>query len=64
MKKIFLLILVFAQAVVSQSQKPAYKIQDDDNSKFTNIGNVGLTVTNFGMYGHGFSLWPQQPSAE
>lgn len=36
----------------------------DDNSKFTNIGNAGLTITNFGTYGHGFSLWPQQPSAE
>jgi hypothetical protein len=36
----------------------------DDNTKFTNIGNFGLTVTNFGTYGHGFSKWPQQPSAE
>lgn len=45
-------------------EKKLYKKLDDDNSKFTNIGNIGLTVTNFGTYGHGFSLWPQQPSAE
>ncbi len=37
---------------------------DDDNSKFTNVGNFGLTITNFGTYGHGFTRWPQQPSAE
>lgn len=40
------------------------KTTDDDNSKFTNIGNIGLTVTNFGTYGNGFSLWPNQPSCE
>ncbi len=40
------------------------KILDDDNSKYTNIGNIGLTVTNFGTYGHGFVLWPDQPSCE
>lgn len=40
------------------------KTTDDDNSKYTNIGNIGLTVTNFGMYGNGFSLWPNQPSCE
>jgi hypothetical protein len=26
--------------------------------------NIGLTLTNFGTYGHGFSKWPQQPNAE
>jgi hypothetical protein len=40
------------------------KILDDDNSKYTNIGNIGITVTNFGTYGHGFVLWPEQPSCE
>ena len=34
----------------------------DDNSKYTNVGNIGITVTNFGVVGHGFRLWPQQPS--
>ncbi len=66
MKKLFLLFALSFQLVFSQTitKEPAYKIQDDDNSKFTNVGNVGLTVTNFGMYGHGFSLWPEQPNAE
>lgn len=40
------------------------KVLDDDNSKYTNVGNIGLTVTNFGTYGHGFALWPEQPSCE
>lgn len=40
------------------------KIMDDDDSKFTDIGNLGLTVTNFGTYGHGFAHWPDQPSCE
>ena len=40
------------------------KILDDDNSKFTDIGNIGITITNFGTYGHGFVLWPDQPSCE
>ncbi|RPI18239.1 MAG: hypothetical protein EHM58_06340 [Ignavibacteriae bacterium] len=37
---------------------------DDDNSHYTNVGNIGLTITNFGTLGHGFTLWPQQPSCE
>lgn len=40
------------------------KVLDDDNSKWTNVGNIGITVTNFGTYGHGFALWPEQPSCE
>ncbi len=46
------------------SQERLNKTLDDDNSKYTNVGNIGLTVTNFGTYGHGFSLWPEQPSCE
>ena len=40
------------------------KILDDDNSKYTDVGNIGITVTNFGTYGNGFVLWPDQPSCE
>ena len=36
----------------------------DDESKYTNIGDIGLTVTNFGTYGNGFSKWPDEPSCE
>jgi hypothetical protein len=39
-------------------------LADDDNSHYTNVGNIGLTITNFGTLGHGFTFWPQQPSLE
>ena len=44
--------------------KKLNKKLDDDNSKYTNIGNIGLTVTNFGTFGNGFVSWPEQPSCE
>ncbi|MCA2005509.1 MAG: hypothetical protein LDL01_06895, partial [Ignavibacterium sp.] len=61
----FLLIL-FSASLISAQQDPdkLRKSMDDDNSKFTNVGNIGLTITNFGTYGHGFTLWPRQPSCE
>lgn len=62
---IFLPLIFFTSTLHSQDQNNFLpKITDDDNSKFTNVGNIGLTITNFGTYGHGFSLWPQQPSCE
>jgi hypothetical protein len=42
----------------------AITLADDDVSKYTNVGNIGLTITNFGTVGHGFTLWPGQPSCE
>ena len=63
--KIFLITLLTNSAFVySQFQNPFFKGLDDDNTKFTNVGNIGLTITNFGTYGHGFVLWPRQPSCE
>lgn len=62
------LLLIFSASLSVSPQSSDYntfhKILDDDNSKFTNVGNIGLTLTNFGTYGHGFSLWPNQPSCE
>jgi hypothetical protein len=40
------------------------KTAGDDNSKFTTVGNIGVTVTNYGVIGHGFRLWPLQPSMQ
>ncbi|MCX6148957.1 MAG: hypothetical protein NTX22_00365 [Ignavibacteriales bacterium] len=57
-------ILLVAFRFPDDGDKKLNKVLDDDNSKYTNIGNIGLTVTNFGTYGHGFSLWPDQPSCE
>lgn len=59
------IILSGAQLINAQQQvKKINKTLDDDNTKYTNVGNIGLTITNFGTYGHGFSLWPDQPSCE
>lgn len=61
----FLLLLIFSiNTTAQENQNTLLKTLDDDNSKYTNVGNIGLTVTNFGTYGHGFSLWPDQPSCE
>lgn len=34
----------------------------DDNSKYTTVGNVSITVTNFGVLGNGFRPFPGPPS--
>ena len=69
MKYRFLLLflpLVFYSFVLKagDDDKRFSKILDDDNSKYTDVGNIGITVTNFGTYGNGFVLWPDQPSCE
>jgi hypothetical protein len=67
MKYKFLLILFTISSlgfILSDDFQKLNKQLKDDNSKFTNVGNIGLTITNFGMYGHGFTLWPSQPSCE
>ena len=65
MKKFLILFFIYNLILIAQTNRQALqKKTDDDNSKFTNIGNIGLTVTNFGTYGHGFSKWPEQPSCE
>lgn len=62
---ILLLQISLSISVIAQeNQVILQKTMDDDNSKYTRVGNIGLTITNFGTYGHGFSLWPQQPSCE
>jgi len=39
-------------------------INDDINNKFTNVGNITLTVTNYGTIGNGFVNFPNQPSCQ
>ncbi len=65
--KLLLLIIILASFIFTFGQDGGNKKLNkklDDESKYTSIGNIGLTVTNFGMYGNGFALWPQQPSCE
>jgi hypothetical protein len=38
-------------------------LEDNDNS-YTSVGNIGLTITNFGTIGTRNSYWPDQPSCE
>lgn len=64
---LFILLLQISlsiSVIAQENQVILQKPMDDDKSKFTNVGNIGLTITNFGTYGHGFSLWPDQPSCE
>lgn len=57
----FFLNLVQAQEQVT----PLYrKTSADDESKFTSVGSLRLTVSNFGTLGHGFNKWPGQPNCE
>lgn len=56
-------ILGFGSNLNAQDSR-LLKTLDDDDSKYTNVGNIGITITNFGTYGHGFSKWPDQPSCE
>jgi hypothetical protein len=65
--RIFYLFIFFCAFTFSQQdeERRFFRILDDDNSKYTNVGNIGITVTNFGTYRHGFVLWDQgQPSCE
>ncbi len=61
---LFAILFSFCFAPNPGDDKKLGKVLNDDNSKYTNVGNIGLTLTNFGMYGNGFALWPQQPSCE
>ncbi|MDD8017995.1 MAG: hypothetical protein PHP42_06450 [Bacteroidota bacterium] len=59
----FLLLEIFFLPHIIFSQRLG-KSSIDDNKKFSNVGNIAVTVTNYGVIGHGFRLWPQQPSMQ
>lgn len=58
-------ILVSAQSD-DRPEKLIFKPSIDDNTKYTAIGNIGLTITNFGTIGDGFVIQTpeDQPSCE
>jgi len=69
MKKYLLLnlTLLFFTAQVVPQQNTLQKTTVDDNTKSTNVGNIGLTVSNFGIYGNGLNNLTsanRQPSCE
>lgn len=60
------LILVLCSTITSATNDPvdSRKTSVDVENKYTSVGNIGLTVTNFGTLGTRNSLWPRQPSCE
>ena len=60
---LFLQISFSILTIAQENQNILPKISIDQ-SKYTNIGNIGLSVTNFGMYGSGWVNWPSVPSCE
>lgn len=66
-RSFFLLILLASVSTAVAQQNPAFRMRkalDDDESKYTNVGSLRLTISNFGTLGHGFNRWPQQPNCE
>lgn len=57
-------LLLFSPSLYAQSVQHLGKTEGDDNSKYTNVGNISITISNYGVVGHGFRLWPQQPSMQ
>ena len=64
--RLILLLTLGGSVCLAQNGVPSVlrKQTADDNSKFTTVGNIGITVTNYGVTGNGFRLWPQQPSMQ
>ena len=61
---ILLLLLSFSIDAIAQENQNILPKTLVDKSKYTSIGNIGLSVTNFGMYGSGWVNWPNIPSCE
>ncbi|MBI4810885.1 MAG: hypothetical protein HY800_05485, partial [Ignavibacteriales bacterium] len=63
---LFYSILLFCLVSTSSSQEidDLKKITDDIENKYTTIGSIGLTITNFGTIGTRNYFWPDQPSCE
>ncbi|MGA9116792.1 MAG: hypothetical protein WB626_08460 [Bacteroidota bacterium] len=60
----FLLALVLPCAAAGgEGALPAKPLEDTDRN-YTSVGNLRLTVTNFGTIGTRNSYWPDQPSCE
>ena len=59
-----LLVLFLGTQKMAVAQGSLAKTADDVETKYTSVGNIGLTITNFGTIGTRNSSWPQQPSCE
>ncbi len=61
--RLFPLFALFVIASSTFAQRLS-KTTDDVNTNYTNVGKIGLTVTNFGTLGTRNAMWPNQPSCE
>jgi hypothetical protein len=66
---IFLSILIYllvdpTSFVLGQDLESLQKITNDVENKYTTVGNISLTITNFGTIGTRNYFWPNQPSCE
>jgi hypothetical protein len=57
------LFLFVAVVIAARPGSPTHAIQQDDYWHYTSVGNMGLTITNFGILGQGYNN-PDQPSCE
>tara|TARA_B100000287_G_scaffold65271_1_gene56777 strand:+ start:1544 stop:3676 length:2133 start_codon:yes stop_codon:yes gene_type:complete len=55
MRFFFLFIISILQIVGQQRTMNKIQIASDEYDKFTSVGNLGLTVTNFGILGNGWN---------
>jgi hypothetical protein len=60
------IVVVAVLLVFSSDAKAQFlnKTTDDVSTNYTNVGSIGLTVTNFGTLGTRNAMWPNQPSCE
>ncbi len=65
-RRFFLLLILcrFVNAFSFGQDFEFAKSAVDVETKYTSVGNIGLTVTNFGTVGTRNSRWPAQPSCE
>lgn len=62
---LLLVLVVCSVRSQAQSEDDAFaKGAVDVEGKYTSVGNIGLTVTNFGTVGTRNGPWPRQPSCE
>jgi len=58
----FFFFLPLLLPLVTTEAQHLSKTAVDDNTKYTTVGNIAITVSNFGVIGTGFKTWPTQPS--
>jgi hypothetical protein len=66
-RRLFLLHLLLAMAAAishPQQAESLRKTADDNDRQFTNVGNIAVTISNFGTIGTRNRYWPNQPSCE